>query len=718
MTFLDPLLLVGLLAVTIPLIIHLLDRRKPRRVRFAALEFILRSQRRSSRRFRIRQLLLLLVRTALIAALVLALARPQWLSDTPSLGSSGPPTATVVVLDDSLSMQLVDEEGGPDRFTRAKELAEEVLTGLRSQDSGALVLAGTAPRTPLEALSYDRGELLEALAGTTCSYRATDLPGALARAASLLASSPLPRRRIVVISDLQAAGFDAARLPQLGQGEAAPEVVLLRVGAASPPPANRTVADVELLPAPGQGPLAYRIIARVAAHGSGAAAVGPEVQVRLEIDGQVVNAGTVALAGGQGHKEFLHRFAEPGLHRGAVILAPDRLPADDRRDFVVTVQRELKVLLVDGDPRPTPQDDELFYLERALRPGSDAPSRFHPTPIGVPLLAGARLDEYDVVVLANVPVLSQDLVSELEGYVRRGGGLLVAAGDSVEVERYNDEMLPLLPRRLRDVRRGTPMAAEEVEQLAALPGDSALLEPLLGPGGEGLRAARFWSYLLLEPGGDGELTTHLGLTSGAPLLVEQKLGRGRLALLTTTVDRGWTDLPIRTGFLPLVHELLQRLAGAQQSGIQPPVLVGLPFKLARPAWATRVLLQPPAGRPRTLTAAELKERPELTVEDTDRPGAYRIRVLGASEGTSEEQARAIVADPIEADLTPLGPDELALLGGGGPGAGEQAATTRRARDLWPWALLLLVLLLLGEALLLLRREQLAREPAQTALKGR
>ncbi|MBM4319709.1 MAG: VWA domain-containing protein [Deltaproteobacteria bacterium] len=713
MSFLDPLLLFGLLAVVIPLVIHLLDRRRPRRVRFAALEFILRSQRRSSRRFRIRQLLLLLARTTLIAALVLALARPRWLTDVPSLGGTGLPTASVVVLDDSLSMQLRDEEDGPTRFAQARELAEDVFAGMRPQDSGALLLAGATVRSAVEQLVFDRNALLDALARVSCSFRATDLAGAIAQATTMLAGSPLPRKRIIVVSDLQAAGFDAGRLPPRDpQDETPPEVLLLRVGQRDVLPVNRAVVAVEIAPAPVLGPLAYSITAQVATFDPAPAekaspGSAQEVQIRLEVDGQLVNAGTVALAGGQGSKEFLHRFDEPGLHRGSVLLTPDLLPGDDRRDFVVQVQRELKVLLVNGDPRPTPQDDELFYLERALHPGDDAPSRFRPTVIGVPLLSGTSLAGFDVVVLANVTGLSGDMVGELEQYVRRGGGLLLTAGDNVEVERYNEEMLPLLSRRLRDVYRSPAEQLEVLSQLAALPSGDPLLRPLHGPAGEGLRAARFQTYLLLEPGGEATrsgLVTHLSLASGAPLLVEARLGQGILALLTTTVDRGWTDLPIRTGFLPLLHELLQHLSGAEQHGIQPPVLVGQSFAVPRPEWVQRALLLPPGGRPRTLSATELAHRPELTVEDTEQPGPYVVRLLGGPEGTSEELARAVVTDAAESNPAPLRPEELAVLGGPGPGeGGAEPGGTQRAVNLWPWALLLLLLLLLAEALLLLRQ---------------
>jgi len=708
--FLDPLLLLGLLAVGIPLVIHLLDRRNPPRVPFAAVEFILRSQRKRAHRFRIRQLLLLLARMLLLAGLAFAFARPQWLTEAPSLAAAGPPTATVVVLDDSLSLQL-RVDGEEPLFERARELAAEVFAGQRPEDSGGIVRASTPLGPPLVASSFDRRALSEALAEVQVGYGGTDLAGAIAQAAALLSASPLPRKRIVVVSDLQAAGFDPARLPTLG-AEAEVELVLVPV---VPPeaPGNRAVTAVELTPASEQGPLAFRIVATVA--GFGTLASG-EVELQLEVDGQSVNAGVVRLEGGRGSKEFVHRFATPGLHHGLVRLPPDALAADDRRHFALEVQRQIRVLLVNGDPRSTAQQDELFYLERALQPGAEQLSRLAPTVLSVPLLAGAPLDEYDVVVLANVSGLGADGVAELERFVRRGGGLLVAAGDNVETARYNAELLPLLPRALRGVQRLTPAGGSEAQGLGTLRGGSPVVAPLLGAAGEGLRAARFWSWLLLEPGAsEGELLVHLALSSGAPILVERPLGRGRVALLTTTLDRDWTDLAIRTGYLPLVQELLLRLADAQQSGIQQPVLVAAPFTVPRPGWVQQVTLQPPGRRPRTLDAAELPERRELEVTDGDRPGIYRVLLTGGPDGPVQAKDQAVVTDPAESDPRLLSEAELtALARAPGTEAGARPASSLRPIDLWPWALLLLLALLLGEALLLLRRDNLGEELATSA----
>ena len=721
MRFLAPLYLLGLLGLCIPVLIHLLSRRRPRRVRFAAVELILRSQTRRARRFRIRQLLLLVARCSVIAALVLALARPQWLSRVRSLGGSGPATATVVVLDDSLSMRLV--QGGKTLFEEAVVLAQDVVEGQRPQDSGALLLAGAPVRAPVSKLVFAKDPLLEALAALEPSYRLTDLAGAMARAAQMLASSTLPSKRIVVISDLRAAGFEPARLPFDGNVQDHPELLLLQVGPARAVN-NHAVVELEIEPDPAQGPLAYRLRAEVLSTGDGdgdgdGAGAGSEISGReatrelrlhLEIDGELVSSVTLAPKEGRSSKELLYRFLAPGLHRGAVYLDADDLPADDRRDFAIEVQPQVRVLVVNGDPRPTPHMDELFYLERALGPGAQGFSRVRATIIGVPLLAGMDLGSFQVLMLCNVSGLSTEQVGRIEAFVRSGGGLLLTAGDNIAPDRYNREMAVLLPGRLRGLGHGGDQASGQGELLGPMPADSPLIEPFLGPGGEGIRSARFFTYLLLEPGGHGDLQVHLSYASGPPMLVEKELGPGRLALLTTTVDRAWTDLPIRTGFLPLIQELCLHLARASQVGQHPAQKVGTRLSFSLPPRAHRVLLLGPEGPPRRLARPEqLDQGAELSMAGPERPGAYRLRVQDEEGEPIDEQVRVVVSDPAESDLSPLGARLVASLRGGGPnqsdGSGERGG--RKASKLWPWALLLLVGMLLAEALLLARRDQLA-----------
>ena len=122
---------------------------------------------------------------------------------------------------------------------------------------------------------------------------------------------------------------------------------------------------------------------------------------------------------------------------GAVMLSPDGLVEDDRRDFVAQVPRELRALVVDGSPSPVRYRDEVFFLEAALSAPS-SPIR----PVVKDATAGLRepLDGVDVVVLANVPAPVPEEVARLKAFVERGGGLLISMGDKVEPEPWTQRM--------------------------------------------------------------------------------------------------------------------------------------------------------------------------------------------------------------------------------------------------------------------------------------
>jgi hypothetical protein len=144
-----------------------------------------------------------------------------------------------------------------------------------------------------------------------------------------------------------------------------------------------------------------------------------------------------------------------------VSITGDALPVDDRRWVRASLRDRVRVLLVNGDPRTVRHDDELFYLEAALRPGDREDSGTVVRAITAEELAGIEprakgkagaieLEELDVVVLANVPALPPERAEVLAGWVRRGGGILVAPGDRVDPAAYDRSMRPLLPQSLRD----------------------------------------------------------------------------------------------------------------------------------------------------------------------------------------------------------------------------------------------------------------------------
>ncbi len=609
MNFLSPMLLLGLLAVAIPPILHLIQRRKPKHVRFPAIELIRRSQRKTAHRFRAKQLLLLLLRCAFLALLALALARPiirekeAQLVETQDVLSN-----TVWVLDASYPMAYRLE--GESLFEKGQRLVEDAMA--RHKGLGALILAGTDG--PDMGLTEHFEEAQLALRQAKTGYRTDDLPMAVARAYSLLSSGTSGSKRVVVLSY-------PAHLAQLPPPpDASIECIPVDVSNGQPLE-NTAIVDVSLTPASDVGEGFWRIEGRVARFADTPIENWP---IHLECEGEVLARGFLSLKPGEmATKTFYARFDQHQAASAALVLGEDALPLDDRRMFLVQAEPTLRVLAVDGEPSPTPHRDELFYVEQALSRDALQGIQLSLERMDELAFAEANLNDFDVVILANVAGLNRATAQNLESFLRKGGGLLITAGSRATPKLWNAQLGAFLPRMVRDVRRAGDAAASltggdrKVAHIGRFLLGHPMLAPFANPSQSSLSEAKVKRYLLLDPNAETEGDVVMQLEDGAPLLLTRPLGEGQVALLTTSIDRDWGELPIRPDFLPLLQQMMRVLTRVSAIS-QPTVSVGQPVDLAVALpQVERVRVTSPSGR---LSVVEAPWRFEVT----DELGAYKV----------------------------------------------------------------------------------------------
>ena len=238
---------------------------------------------------------------------------------------------------------------------------------------------------------------------------------------------------------------------------------------------------------------------------------------------------------------------------------------------------------------------ETFFLSQALNPtGEESSSLYLPTVIVADGLNAASLESYQVVVLCNVSTLTDSAVAKIQNFLRQGGGLLIFGGDRLQMENYNLKLVqsspPILPAQLLDKKLGPEAGGEKITKLdlshpALLGFSDALLQ-------ESIKSARVWGYSRAPAPGKAVL---ISLANGDPLLLEQKVGNGRVLFMTTSADRDWNDLPVKTAYLPLIQWLTNYLAGGKRGvmdgGIPvgstkefslPPSIVGKSFRITKP----------------------------------------------------------------------------------------------------------------------------------------
>ncbi len=653
MTFAHPIFLLGCLAALIPLLVHLFDRRRPRHVPFGAISFVLRSQKRTASRLKLKRLLLYALRTLILLALPIALARPEWKREGAVTAASLGPAATAIVLDGSLSMRWTD---GTSNFERARDEAKAAVRELAPEEPATLVFCTAHPAAP-QAPTFERARLLARLDELQPTYEPADLNRCLDLAAKALEDSPLAGKRLVVVSDFCASSLRLEAPPptvQNAKGERIRPEVVLRDAAKSAVLPNRALVDVKAEPALQVGPRAWQFTFTARNFSPDAA---KDVELQLRVDGVVVAKGFLDLpANGTAQKTLSHRF--DGAGAAAVVegvLAGDALVADDARAVVLPVPKDLKALIVNGAPSPQRYRDEAFFTEAALAAA------------GSPVRAVTRdaeaawredLSTYDVVLLLNVEAPGAEAATRLMAFVQNGGGLFLSVGDRVDAEAWNASLGALLPRRLRVMKTAVDPGAPDATTRAAKLSQVALTHPVLAPfngrAREGLMSARFFRYMLLEgesAGAAGEVLA--SLDDGAPVLAVARKGKGRVALFTSTVDRDWSDFAIRTSFLPLIQRMSAWLVGALDEHEELKVHVG-----------ESPLLKPePLGLLQSVKAPSGVELPQAKQNDGTvlvgpilEPGAHLAR--DAEGKVFPALSFAATLDSAESDLTRHNSDAL------------------------------------------------------------
>lgn len=696
--FLNPWMLLGLLGLSLPILAHLLSKKRYDVVHWGAMQFLELSPN-AKRKLRLEQLLLLLLRMGLIALIVFALARP-WASG--GLFSHLAPANNrdvILIVDGSYSMGW---EGG--RLTphqAALRKAAQILEELNAGDTVGLIDARDQVRTVIESPSRDFALVREELDKLPPPSGSSNLPAAINRAMNILAATTNPSREIIVLTDGQALGWKAddanlwARIEDLRKQVPFPPRLWIwdvtkTEGADNVPASSRVNFSVDRLSLSREltvpdFPIRLKTKVQYHANLSPDAPGDPPQEVTrkvyLEVDGQRLREKqqTVILKpDGEASVEFEYRFSSPGSHVLAVVLDEDNLPGDNRAQAAITVAEAIPVLLVDGHPSLDATKTETFFLQAALSPSLLENPLVKATVVPWSDFETTQLDEQEVVILADVPELTGQQVLALKTFVAKGGGLLVALGDGVRATVYNQALYEkgkgLLPAQLDQIR--TPLGDQQSVSVV----DTSLELPWLMPfrrANDGqFYTVRFekWWHLIPAPEAEEtedkvELSTPIvaaQLEGNDPLLITRKYGQGNVMLLATPVDAAsqWNTLGVRQHtFVPLIYEMVFHLA---TPGVSHNVETGMPLMVEVPADLKfeEYLFESPddSELPATRQTTE-EDRVFARLNETELPGVYTFRHKTQPTPPSGHPNEQFVAnfDRAESDLSPLTEEQQKLL---------------------------------------------------------
>ena len=636
--------LAGLGALSVPIIIHMMQSPRARQVDFPTIRFLRACQKHATRRTRIKNLLLLLLRMAIIALIVFGMAQPSCIKEESEFLPDAP-VSMVIVVDNSYSMGY--EDRGKSRFKQAKDAAVALVDTLKPGDEVAVLLMNETSEPCVRQLTTDFDRVKEAIAKAQLSLLGTDVEPAMKEALLIVGQAgsvadaskdgargggddedkPRRRKEIHLLTDLQAHSWDTLRRSGHLKGVDTEATIKVARFAEDDSP-NYYISKAELEPV---GPGKAIVVATVNAAG----AVPPGCSVTLVVDGEPTQTAEVSAAASE-KVQLAADFPESRTYQCELRLKKDDLAIDDSYYFTVTVAERSKVVVVDGDPSAVGSLAETYYLARALNPGLHTGRKLDlaieaevvpASGLGNRTLRGLRC-----VFLCNVGRLDGRDQLQLERLLREGGSVAIFCGSKTTPEEYNRwKFMPiaLLPERLGDPTR---KAAFTLRQWG---GEEELFDKELN-----LLGARFFMCQnsdreTLKKGGK----ILASFSNDAPALIEGRFeDRGKVLLFTSTCDLEWNNLALRPEYPPLLHEMIRYLSSRDATLAafrhkEKVTFDGDESQSGQPI----VVKPPPPNENKESILHATRIQPGLiqaAYEQTDCPGLYKVETRG--EFTNKE----------------------------------------------------------------------------------
>ena len=696
----------GLLLVALPIIIHLLNRRRYKVVDWAAMQFLLAAMRKNRRRLQFEQWLLLAMRCCLVALVGLALARPLGCGDSTFARLAGnSSTLHVVVIDNAYPMAYEsDRADARTNLDQAKRLAHQVVEKLASGGDSVVLITAAKPATAVIAKpTYDLSAALSAIDRVEQADTGSDLAGAMQLADQVATDqSGQPNRTLDLFTDASNSAWrnnQDKTLESLGP-KLAGEYRLrhFNVGAANP--VNAAVLNVEPTNNLVRTQFANDFRATARAYG---ATVESSVLWRLG-DESLPSESPVMLDTQTPPITQINaqvRTGGPTVIRAA-LSADDRLKIDNIRYRTIDVAAQMKVLIVEGRRGASDLDSSGAFVDLALAPpaiagttGSATDSYIKPERISDIELGGHALGDYRAIIMTDVAQIAPSVADQLQKFVEQGGTLIWFMGEQVQRENYNAMLVPrgLLPGALvqRKAGPGFTFAFNPTGN------NHPLLRAFENIEKSGLDTAQVYTYWQVAPKPELKVQRVLNFQDADhdPAITLQPLGDGRVVFFASSADAEWTDFPAKPAYVALMHEILAGTVAGSERWMN--IEVGQPIELP-PGFVfngTPALHTPDGKSEIPLTQTTRKDGALIyRSEIIKHPGVYTL------SGGALDIPISVNLPSDSADLRPLSDEAIRQALGNvsvstfGAELPAELADPDEGRD-FGWSLMAIVLVLLG-----------------------
>ena len=654
MSFLAPVFLIGALGVALPIIAHILNNNKFQDTDWAAMQFLDNSIRIKSKEIKVKDILLLILRLLAVILLVLAISKP-FIKNAEGLASQlgEKRVGTIIALDASFSMQHKD--GKQTRFAKAKQKVEEIVSTINPGNPITFALLGAEHQVLLQNRTYEAESFSQLLNSQSASPEALDIDSIPRRLKDLVNEIDAPQKEIYIISDIQEqdwkTGADRLKHALKDLSKSATLYMIPVLGEQD----NLAITNFELV----SGVLRKGTTARYSAtvHNHGSSAV-QNVKISGLLNNLTVDSKTIPniAAGSAKTISLFIPFQNPGPAKIAAKIKSDSLELDNIRRTVAIIRNKVSVLCVEKSSKKASQFRGFITSALISREGGTTEKDFTVKSIPWVSLPAQDLNNFDVVILADVPTITKDQTKRFDQFVRNGNGLIWFPGEETKLKAWNEhskqEGTPFLPAVIEQ----TVSAADALgigRPLSPNIPEHTVANPLLSLSEDLLSEARFLKLLQVNP--NPTSTTILTLAgSNAPLLLEHAHGRGQVFMFTSSAEPGWNTMTISPIFPMLLQQMVTYLTARE---FEKPRMVGSSLSLSYVSEpdSSDAVFDTPAGETITVPVVEYNNHYRAMLGHAKEVGYYLARGSLQSPGipiavnvdTKESNVKCLVEKEFE-----------------------------------------------------------------------
>ena len=550
-TFLNTSVLAGIAAIAIPLIILLITRQKVVKVDFSSIVFLRELRTQKIRRIKIRQILLLILRTLIVLLLILAFARPTMKGSASSAMSASAKTSAVILIDNSMSMNR--EVNGVTLMDQLRDRAASFEEIFNNGDEIYALYTDKAATPVYQGARYDVGSVVKNINRVEAGQRRSAVVEAIIKARDILEKSNNINKEIYLISDLQESGYfgiDEISAPLL-EGS---DIKMIVLPCSHEKMNNLAVIDVQSQRQIIEKGKVFELETTIKNFGN---YEEKSKLVQLYVEGKRTAQNTVTLAPGESRKVAFNIIPQStGVLSGYIVTEEDALLADNRRYFTFYVPDRIKTLVIGN------RSKDFHYIKIAL----DVSPNISVATALFDEAESIRFDAYDVLILANIPQFTSSMSRKVQSYLQQNGALILFLGSDADLNSYNTGLCDRLGLPVYTDTVGEMGLTDSYMVFGQIDRHHPVIRGLYKEAPEEIISPKF--YYAVNSKSNLKTDVVISYSNGSPFLSEHRMDQGKILRFNTAIDAAWSDFHFQGLFVPLINRSISYVAADNKSDMR------------------------------------------------------------------------------------------------------------------------------------------------------